>query len=228
MGNDRRLISVLGRLGIFPMTKLSIPARRLLALLAIRGGEIERQAVADALWPDIPEETGRANLRRSLWQVPREWIVAVGDMLVLDAQCDLVRARESAVRAIEGSPMTFDEIDLLTHDILPGWHDEWAVEACGEFRGLRVPALEAACRTLLDHGNYPLAIKAGTAAIAAEPLRESATEALIEVHLAQHNRYAAVCCYTLLAQHLAEDLGVAPMPQLTLRLSEAGLVRRAI
>ena len=226
MVTDARMISVLGPLGLYPLTRVSLPARRLLALLAIRGNEVERQSVADTLWPEIPEETGRANLRRSLWQVPRGWVSAIGDILVLDAECDLPRARDTAIRAIEGGVVTFDEIDLLSSDVLPGWHDDWATEAFVEFRILRVQGLEAACRTLLDHGNFPLAIQAGSAAVAAEPLRESATEALIEVHLAQHNRYEAVRCYNQLAHLLEEDLGVAPMPSLTLRLSDAGLIHR--
>lgn len=226
MVNDVRMISVLGPLGIFPLVRLSLPARRLLALLAIRGGQVERQSVSDALWPDDLEEAGRANLRRSLWQVPRGWVSAIGDILLLEAECDLTRARDTAVRAIEGGSVTFDEIDLLANDVLPGWHDDWAIAAFEEFRLLRVQALEAACRTLLEHCNYPLAIQAGSAAVAAEPLRESATEALIDVHLAQHNRYEAVRCYNLLARYLEEDLGVAPMASLTLRLSDAGLARR--
>lgn len=226
MGCDGRMISVVGRLGIRPMMKLSLPARRLLAYLALRGGEASRQALADALWPDMLEETGRANLRRSLWQVPRGWVTVIGDTLILESESDLTHARGCAVRAIEGQPVTFDEIDILSSDILPGWHDEWVLEAHEDFRTLRVQALEAACRTLLAHGNLPLAVQAGTAAIAAEPLRESATEALIEAHLAQHNRYEALRCYDALARRLDEDLRITPMQALTDRMAQAGLARR--
>lgn len=225
MGMDGRIISVVGRLGIFPMMKLSLPARRLLAFLALRGGEASRQTLADALWPDMPEEAGRANLRRSLWQVPRGWMSIVGDTLILEAECDLPQARACAVSAIEGQPVTFDEIDILSNDILPGWHEEWVLQAQEDFRILRVQALEAACRTLLAHGNLPLAIQSGSAAIAAEPLRESATEALIEAHLAQHNRYEALRCYDALAKRLDQDLSIAPMQALTDRMAAAGLSR---
>lgn len=225
MGVDGRTISVVGRLGIYPMTKLSLPARKLLVLLAVRGGETSRQAIADDLWPDMQEEAGRASLRRSLWQVPRGWVSAVADSLKLEADCDLPEARAAAVRAIEGQPVTFDEIDILSSDILPGWHDEWVLPVHSEFRTLRVQALEAACRTLLSHGNLPLAIQAGTAALMAEPLRESAAEALIDVHLAQHNRYEALRCYDALVKRLDEELSIPPMRELTNRLAAAGLTR---
>lgn len=221
---DNRMISVVGRLAVQPMIKLSLPARRLLAFLAVRGGECSRQSVADGLWPDVPDETGRGNVRRALWQVPRGWLNILGDTLMLEADCDLVRARASAVRAIEGQAVTFDEIDVLSNDILPGWHDEWVLQPQEEFRVLRIQALEAACRTLIAHVNLPLAIQAGSAALSAEPLRESAAEALIEAHLAQHNRYEAIRCYDGLVRRLADDLGISPIRALTERMEAAGLV----
>ena len=218
MATDGRLIAVIGALGIRPMLKLSFPARRLLAYLALRGGSVERQIAAAELWPDCPEETGRANLRRALWQVPHEWIDVLGDMLVLEADCDLGEARRSAARAIEGQRLTFDEIDVLCKDVLPGWHEDWAIAAFEEFRLLRVQALESACRTLSAQANHALAVQAGAAAVAAEPLRESATAALIDAHLAQHNRYEAVQCFRALKRRLQDELGVSPEPELLARI----------
>jgi DNA-binding SARP family transcriptional activator len=207
------------------MMKLSLPARRVIAFLGLSGGQTARQALVDALWPDLAEEAGRANLRRSLWQVPRGWITSIGDTLILEAECDLTPARAAAARAIEGGPVTFDEIDILSNDILPSWHDEWLLPVQDEFRALRVQALEAGCRTLLAHGNIPLAVQAGAAAVAADPLRESASEALIEAHLAQHNRHQALRCYEALKTRLNEDLGVAPHQALTDRLLAEGVLR---
>jgi DNA-binding SARP family transcriptional activator len=200
------------------MLKISIPARRLLAFLALRGGAVTRSTAAAALWTDCPEDVARANLRRALWQVPQHWIDTVSDMLVLDAACDLHDARHCAARAIEGQRLTFDEIDVLGRDVLPGWHEDWAIAAHEEFRLLRVQALEAACRTLSSQANHALAVQAGAAAVMAEPLCESATAALIDAHLAQHNRFEAVRCYLALRQRLADELGVRPEPELTARM----------
>jgi DNA-binding SARP family transcriptional activator len=207
------------------MVKMSLPVRRLLAYLAVRGGQVSRQQAVDELWPDSPEDVGRTNLRRSLWQVPQSWIAVVGETLILESDCDLPQARRSAARAIEGEAITFDEIDLISHDLLPGWHEDWVVEAHEEFRVIRVQALEAACRTLSNRGNHPLAIQAGAAAVSAEPLRESASEALIEAHLAQHNRFEALRAYRALAERLEYELGVQPHPVLANRLAELGLTR---
>lgn len=219
MTADGRMIAVVGALGVRPMVKLSIPARRLLIFLALHGGSAPRPVVSAGLWADSPEDVGRANLRRALCQVPRDWITTVGDMLVLEAECDLPQARRSAARALEGQRLTFDEIETLCADILPGWHDEWVIEAHDQFRRLRVQALEAACRTLSAQASHALATQAGAAAVAAEPLCESANEALIDAHLAQHNRFEAARCFEALSRALLEELGVSPDPALRARIA---------
>jgi DNA-binding SARP family transcriptional activator len=184
---------------------------------------MERGRAAAELWPDIQEETGRANLRRSLWQVPRGWVVVCGDELSLDALTDLAEARRIASEAIEGQPLTLPQIALLSSDILPGWNEEWVIPFQDAFHLLRVQALEAACRSMAADGHHALATQAGSAALAAEPLRESAAAALIDAHLAQRNRYEAAQCFRALAERLRVELGVAPDPNLIERMVAIGL-----
>jgi DNA-binding SARP family transcriptional activator len=219
MDSGQRAIAVVGRFGVHPLVRLSQIARRLLAYLALHEHPVARARAAADLWADVPEEVGRANLRRALWHVPRGWVDAVGEELVLNSESDLPFARRVAASALAGTPLAFEEIGLLTHDLLPGWHDEWALEVQDSYRLLRVQALEAACRTLSAAGSYALATQAGAAALAAEPLRESAAEALIEAHLAQRNRYEAMMCFRSLARRLERELGVAPDPGLAARVA---------
>lgn len=218
-----RLVAIVGGLGVYPMARLPLPARRILAYLALRVRPVLRSVAAAELWPDVSDGTGRANLRRALWQLPRGWVEPVGDELVLAARSDLDRARRAAARAIAGEALTLEEIELLSNDILPGWHEEWVLPEYEAFHLLRVQALEAACRTMAMSGNHALATQAGAAAIAAEPLRESAAEALIDAHLAQRNRYEAVLCFRLLAQRLDRELGVTPDAALRERVVGNGL-----
>jgi DNA-binding SARP family transcriptional activator len=219
----RRQVGIVGRLGVFPMVRVTLPARRILAYLALQESPVSRASASAQLWPDQPEAQGRANLRRGLWQLPRGWVNASGDDLVLMAESDLLAARRVAARALDGGALTLAEITLLSSDILPGWHDEWVVSAQDAFRLLRVQALEAACRTMAASGHHALATQSGLAALAAEPMRESAAEALIEAHLAQRNRYEAAQCFHALAQRLHDELGVAPDPALRSRLLAIGL-----
>lgn len=216
--NVKRKIAVVGRLGVYPMMRLSLPGRRLLAYLALRRQPVARSWASAHLWPDVSDEAARANLRRALWHVPSGWVAAVGDDLVLDAESDLEEAHRIAARALVGEPLALEEIALLSNDILPGWNEEWVLPEYDLFHLLRVQALEAACRTMLSSGHYGLATQAGAAAIVAEPLRESAAEALIDAHLAQRNRYQAVQCFRMLAQRLDQELGVEPDPALAARV----------
>jgi len=209
------------------MVRLSLPGRRLIANLCLHGHPVPRHVVAADLWPDQPEDVGRANLRRALWHLPVGWISAVGTDLVLDAETDLSRARQVAAQAISGEPLTLDDITLLSSDILPGWHEDWLIVAQDSFHLLRVQALEAACRTMSKAGNYVLATQAGAAAVAAEPLSESAAEALISAHLGQHNRHQAALCFKGLEQRLRSELGVPPDLTLNDLLVAAGIGRRS-
>ena len=223
MADGMRMVAVVGRLGIHPMVRLSLPARRILGYLAVRGEPVERGLAAAELWPEIPDDAARANLRRTLWQTPRDWVRTIGDELVLDARTDLVEARRVAAAALDGEGLSLPQIALLSNDVLPGWHDEWVLGVQDSFRLLRVQALEAACRSMVTSGQHALATQAGAVALAAEPLRESAAEALIDAHLAQRNRYEAAQCFRALADRLREELGVAPDPALTERLVAIGL-----
>jgi DNA-binding SARP family transcriptional activator len=227
MAGAKRRIAVVGRLGISPMERLSLPGRRILAFLALRGEPVSRAAASEQLWPNLPDEVGRANLRRALWQLPRGWVSTLGDDLVLEAESDILEAHRTAARALNGDPLTLEEITLLSNDILPGWHEEWVLPAHEAFRLLRVQALEMACRTMTATGHFALATQAGAAALSAEPLRESAAEALINAHLGQSNRYEAAQCFRSLAQRLRSELGVAPDPSLTKRLVSIGLAGRS-
>lgn len=213
-----RSISIIGRLGVYPMMRLSLPGRRLLAYLALRRQPVARSVASASLWPDMPEESGRANLRRALWHVPEGWISVLGDELVLNAECDLEAAHAVAARALSGEPIALGEITLLSNDILPGWYEEWVLPEQESFHLLRVQALEAVCRSMRKSGQHALAIQAGSAAMAADPLRESAAEALIDAHLDQRNRYDAVRCFRTLAQRLDRELGVEPDPALAERV----------
>lgn len=221
MARLNRRLSIVGGLGVYPAVRLSLPSRRLLAFLAIHDEPVTRSGTSSALWPDVPESQARANLRRATWQSPPGWVAADGDILTLLADVDLPAARAKAMRAIAGGVLSFDDITLLSHDILPGWHEEWILPHQDAFRLLRVQSLEAACRSMASRGLFALATQAGMAALAAEPLRESAAAALIHAHLGEGNRYAAASLFKDFSRMLREELGVGPDPALTAALSAA-------
>jgi DNA-binding SARP family transcriptional activator len=226
MAERKRNIAIVGPLGVFPMVRLALHGRRLLAYLALKGPAVTRAIAAAELWPDVPDDTARANLRRALWHLPAGWVASTNHDLLLQAESDLAHATQAAARAMRGEPLTLDDITLLSNDILPGWHEEWLVAAQDSFRLLRLQALEAACRTMVTTGQLALATQAGAAALAADPLCESAAEALIDAHLAQRNRHLAAQCFNNLSSRLRRELGVAPDPALAKRLAQFGIAGR--
>ena len=214
MTDSGKQISIVGRLGVFPLVRLTLPSRRIFAFLALYADPVSRVIAADHLWADQPEAQARANLRRALWQSPPGWVVSSSDELHLDASVDLPLARRIAARVLDGGELTLTEISILSNDLLPGWHEEWVIAAQDAFHLLRVQALEAACLTMSTIGHHALATQAGTAALAAEPLRESAAAALIRAHLLEGNRYAADRRFHDFGRTLYAELGVAPNPAL--------------
>jgi DNA-binding SARP family transcriptional activator len=221
MADPSKHIAIVGRLGVFPPVRLTLPARRILAFLALHTEPVSRVIASSLLWTDQPDVQARANLRRALWQCPPGWVVASGDELHVDALVDLPGARRLAARALDGGELSLDEISVLSEDLLPGWHEDWVLAPQEAFHLLRVQALESACLTMSTAGHHALATQAGTAALAAEPLRESAAAALIRAHLCEGNRYAANQRFHDFCRTLYAELGVAPNPALVAAFTSA-------
>lgn len=221
-GSARR-VAVVGRLGVYPMVRLTLPARRIVAFLALHDAPVSRAYAASRLWPDVTDHDGRGNFRRSLWQVPDGWVSCWGDDIALEADVDYPRVRRLAAASLAGEPLTFEQIRLLSEDLLPGWHEEWAIAEQDSFRMLRLQALESACRSMTRTGDLALAVQAGSAVLAGEPLRESAAEALIEALLQQGNRYEAARFYGEFCALLKHEIGVDPAPAMAQRLARFGI-----
>jgi DNA-binding SARP family transcriptional activator len=204
-------VGVLGRLGVYPAHPLPGPARRVLAYLAVLGPDVPRSLAWADLWPQVPEPRARANLRRALWQLPPGWVSASSWELHLCASVDLAEARDvvRVVAAGRSVPST-DQVALLTHDLLPGWYEEWLAPEQDQFHLQRIQALEDVCRRWTAAGEYGLATSAGLAAVSAEPLRESAVAALVRAHLGEGNSFEAVRRYREYASLLRRELDVAP------------------
>jgi DNA-binding SARP family transcriptional activator len=111
------------------------------------------------------------------------------------------------VRSDSGSWTT---LAAVAHDILPDWYDDWALTERERFRQLRLHALEAVCEVLVREGRYAQALMAGLAAVAAEPLRESAHRLVVRAHLGEGNLYEAYRQYRSCAALLESELGLAP------------------
>jgi DNA-binding SARP family transcriptional activator len=192
--------------------------QRLLALLALHARPLERLWVAGTLWLDQPEERAGASLRSALWRLPRPGGAAVVEAsathlrLAGDVTVDLAELAGRAGALERPSPAGDLDLapSLLASDLLPDWYEEWVVLERERFRQLRLHALEALCRRLTEARRFGAAVQAGLAAVAGEPLRESAHRALIQAHLAEGNPGEALRQYRLYRRLLADELAIEP------------------
>jgi DNA-binding SARP family transcriptional activator len=197
---------------------VSRSGQRLLALLAPQARPLERLWVAGTLWLDATEERAGASLRSALWRLPQPEGAAVVEATTTHLRLarDLaVDVHELAAHAEDlDTPAVADGRGLdpsaLSRDLLPDWYEDWVVLERERFRQLRLHALEALCRRLTEAGRFGAAVQVGLAAVAGEPLRESAHRTLIHAHLAEGNPGEAVRQYHLYRRLLAGELAIEP------------------
>jgi|SRR4051794_22661472 len=201
--------------------RLDVPegGKRLLAYVCLVRGPVERRRVAGALWPDGDDVRAAGNLRSALWRLKGGGIevlesdkaslwIRPGTVIDVDILCSW------ADRLVSGHPRPGDlevygwHADCL--ELLPGWYDDWAVFEREHRRQLLLHALEALARRLLVDGRPDRAVGVAAAAVAAEPLRESAQLVLIEAHLAEGNVCEARRSYELYRELAVRELGVEP------------------
>jgi DNA-binding SARP family transcriptional activator len=195
---------------------LPLSAQRVIAFLALHERPLQRLFVAGNLWLESSEERANASLRTALWRLRRpdcRLVRATASHIALapEVAVDVRAAAASARRAIQRES---DEDDLAelrdAGDLLPDWYDDWVLIERERFRQLRLHALEAVCDTLTAAGRHGEAAEAALAAIAVEPLRESAHRALIRTHLAEGNPGEAIRQYRVFRDLLGTQLGLEP------------------
>ena len=208
---------------------LPLAAQRVLAFVALQERPVQRAYVAGRLWLDASERRANASLRTSLWRVH----VRAGDLLAATTTHlslgqavrvdlhDVLRCAQHVLRDTDAR--TLDDLARLVDagDLLPDWYDEWLVFERERVRLLRLLALEALCDRFSRAGWHAEATQAGLAAVAAEPLRESAHRALMRAHLADGNPGEAIRQYRILATLLHRELGLHPSPEMRALFSRA-------
>jgi DNA-binding SARP family transcriptional activator len=177
-----------------------LPAgQRLVAFVALQPRPLLRCFVAGKLWPETSERCAQHSLRTELnrlrWRCPEEVVEATRTHLSLSGGVAVdVHAQSAAVEDLEvGSPRNGDR-DMVGHlagELLPGWYEEWVVIERERLRNRRLHALEKLSAWLSRKGEHAAAIDAALAALAADPLRETAHRALIDAHLREGNRAEA-------------------------------------
>jgi DNA-binding SARP family transcriptional activator len=191
--------------------QVPLPAQRLLAYLALQRRPVPRPVILGALWGEVDPRHAAARLRSVLWRMPapqsRRLLDVDGARLSLAQDVDVdfrIAQDENRVSELD--------VSSLACDLLADWDDDWVVVEREQFRQMRLHRLEALSEKAQQEGNYELALRAGLAAVSAEPLRESAHRRVIGVHLAEHNPSEALRQYQRACLVLRHELGLDPSP----------------
>ena len=202
--------------------------QRLLAVLALFGPR-PRAYLANLLWPDSSEAHAAGSLRTCVFEVSHRLpgvIVNNAGPVALDETVDVdvahLRRLISDIHAHRPPAESVDPIDVLSDaDLLPGWYEDWIVYAQEGLAQDRLCALETVAQRHLDAGEADPAIRAAAAAIAIEPLRESAYLLLIRGHLLAGNYASAIRAHERIRDLLEQELGVAAAPMFDELLAHA-------
>ena len=227
----------IGLLDGFAVTKaerpLSLPmgAQRLVAFLTLHRGRRSVRSLPGRSGPRRPRSA------RSRTCARRSGASTAARSISLPLAASSLRSRRasgsifSRQRRSHGRPSTTRSgaLDLapsrLSADLLPDWYDDWALIEREQYRQLRLRALDGRSSRLIAAGRYADALEAGLAAVAGEPLRESAHRAVVQVHLAEGNIGEAIRQYRSCCRLLQERLGLEPS-QLMERLFDHVTERR--
>lgn len=208
-------------------SRVSLPsgAQRLLVLLTLQNDALDRATAAERLWPDRSPQRAAANLRSALWRSrafsDTTVIECAGPQLRLSplVRVDLhdARWRARSVTVTDGWPTL---VDALSRELLPGWTEDWLVLERQRWDQERVHSLETLAQALRSSGLYLNALQTALAAIAVEPIRETAHRIVVDTHLAEGNAGCALKHYQRYRALLAHELGVTPSARMTELVSE--------
>jgi DNA-binding SARP family transcriptional activator len=198
--------------------RISPAGERLLAYLGTRPEAVGRHALAAALWPDCADIRAAANLRSALHRLP-----SIGQHRLVGSASGgitLVPGIAVDVHGLAGQlagdgPVHGPEaaVPVLRQDVLPDWPDEWLIGTREWFRQIRLRALERLSDQHRAAGRLDAALEAGLAAVACDPLRESAHRRLALIHIRDGNFADALRQYEVYRRLLRTELGLPPSAQ---------------
>ncbi len=222
-GESRVRFRLLGRFGLeidgrpapFRGPPKTVP---LLAYLLLRRGlVVPRADVAYALWPDVPNESARANLRRHLGYLqaalpPGAWI---------DGDAKHVRWQgEAGVDVADFEALSADErgraaaAELYAGDLLESCDDEeWLLAERERLRDIQLANLSSLIVARRIDRDLAGAVEYARRLLALEPAREDALRHVMALRTQLGDRAGALATYEGFARRVAEELGVEPMPE---------------
>ena len=208
--------------------EVAMPVRKTLALLAYVAieGRTPRSRLADLLWPELDEATGRRNLRRALHRLRAaglgeafagedEQVELAGVATDVAAfERALAEGRDAEAEAIGRRPL-LDGLEIDAAPPFAEWLQRRRERAAQDWRA----ALARRAAERESAGDLAEAIALHERLLGAEPLREETWRELMRLHDARGDRAAALDLFARCRALLRDELQLEPLPQ-TQRLAE--------
>ncbi len=209
--------------------------RSLLGYLLLHAGQrISATQLAFLYWPDTSEKQARTNLRRAFYNLRQvfpesdEFIERSDHTVCWRADADYVldvdqftaglelarQQRQSENTALTGSALE-EAVARYRGDLLPDCYDDWIAPHRERLRQDYLAAVEKLTELQEMEGNHGAAIRYGEMLVREDPLRERSYHTLMQLHLLNGDRPAALRVYHTCASELARELGVEPDAELT-------------
>lgn len=197
-------------------------------LAAHRGGPVNRESLAEVLWPGEPPGTHAAalrplisRLRRVLGEARLEGRSELRLILPADAWIDVEKAAEAVHDAQAAIALARWKDAWLparivwsvtSRTFMAGFDDDWIDERRRGLEELRLCALECMAEAGLRLGGaeLPAAERAARSLVELNPYHEAGYRLLMEVLEAHSNVAEALQVYEDLRVRLRDELGVAP------------------
>ena len=185
---------------------IPLSGQRLVAILALRGPS-PRLQLAGLLWPDVPEGRALGCLRTAVWRLRQLQLDVVAR-----PHPELALPSGVAVDAHDPANVVASWRNGSRHstELLPGWYDDWVLSERERIRQVLLHATERAAQDSLARGEPETALTLAMAAVAVDPLRESAHRLVVRAHLAEGNVGEARRHIADVYQLMIDELGVPP------------------
>jgi DNA-binding SARP family transcriptional activator len=195
----------------------------LLAYLVVHKGEaVSRPFLAFTLFPDEPEETALAELRRYLSLMNKTlpklpdgalWIISDADSVTWNSTADCfvdVAAFERLAKESESLPQA---VELYRGDFMEDTYDDWVVTIRERLRSTYLAALGRLVLLHRSRREFSNAISYAQRLLAAEPFREDALRQLMAARYGSADAAGALAEYDRFAERLRTEMRVEPMPE---------------
>jgi DNA-binding SARP family transcriptional activator len=204
----------------------------LFAFLILRAATPQpREQLAALLWPESSDGQARTNLRQLLHHLrralPADCSLLISDrhaiqwlrrpecsVDVQDFDDALKRAAQAGQSGDEGSERAALETAaaLYRDELARGLYDDWLIPLREDYRQQFASALARLVVLLEQSHEFDSAILYAERLIALDPLREAHHQLLIRLHIANHDRAAALRAFHRCLRVLRTELGVDPAP----------------